>query len=227
MKQFEDVVLQSIRHLSESGKLETMIQTKIEKTVEDIVENALRSYSEFGRNLEKAIQETLKVDLSQLGLPGYNNIVLGIVQRKLGALIETMGAQQLEKDLENLLGTSAPEVIKLSELVEKFKEWVRSDNEACDDAVTAILEKSQYRSYWLYLDKDSNTTKYSCAIQLGIGEDGKLFSVTLRGTDVKKDLFMGNLYGFERDMFFMHAAKTRVIVDTEYLEETHPNRYDY
>jgi hypothetical protein len=62
-----------------------------------------------------------------------------------------------------------------------------------------------------------------CAIKIGISRWGKhaadsppsgeVFHLSFQNQDVEKHLFAGPFYNFERSLFQMKAAKTRVILD--------------
>jgi hypothetical protein len=217
MKEFEDAILVAFRGMVSSGKLSQIIEKKVEETVDSVVDSALRTYSDFGKSLSQAVEGSLSIDKNKLALPGYNEIVLQIIKKKLEHAIETIGKERLEKDLENLLSAAAPKEIMVSDLVEQFKSWVREDlyRNDHDDRITYIEEKSQYGGGWIYLDPKAKREKYSCQFRLGYGSDGEIFSATISGQDAGKKIFLGGLHGFERTLFQIYAAKTQVIIDTK------------
>jgi len=107
-------------------------------------------------------------------------------------------------------------------LVEQFKKWAaeRGSESQC----TIIFEESQYGSRWLYLDQDRKKGKYDCRFSMLIPDKdvaGGTCTTTgtvpslckIEGPDPKNTFIMGTLYGFERALFQMYAAGTKIIVD--------------
>src|SRR4051812_9474145 len=116
MKELENAVTAAFRGMVSSGKLNQIIEKKIGETVEDVIGSALRPYSDFGKSLSTAVQGALHIDANKLALPGYNEIVLQIVKKKLEHGLEVIGKERLEKDLEHLLSGGVPQEITISKL---------------------------------------------------------------------------------------------------------------
>lgn len=216
MIDLEKLVQDSLKGMFESGKFVEIIDKHTEALVNSAVRDALSTYSEFGKQLSASLAESLRVDVGGIGLPGYNQIVLNIIRQKLTHVLDTAGREKIESDLTELLATTAPAEIKLSKLVENFTEWARGDNgledwEECD--VTIHYEISEHGSHHLYLDPAENVQKYSCRFNLHMYKDGKILSTRIAGKDTEKVILIGSLYGFERDLFHMHVAKTLVVFD--------------
>jgi hypothetical protein len=83
MQEIEDAVIAAFRGMVSSGKLNQIIKKKIGETVEGVIDSALRSYSDFDKALSTAVQGALHIDADKLALPGYNEIILQIVRKKL------------------------------------------------------------------------------------------------------------------------------------------------
>jgi hypothetical protein len=217
MQELEDAMIAAFRGMVSSGKFNQIIEDKVGETVKSVIDSALRSYSEFGKALSKAVEESLSIDKDKLALPGYNEIVLKIVKKKLEHGIEIIGKEQLEKDMENLLSGGIPKEIQVSKLVDEFNDWVREESyrNDHDDRITFIAEKSEYGGGWIYLDGERDRKKYECQFRLGYDSAGEIFSTTIAGKDADKNLFLGGLSGFERTLFRFYAAKTRIVMDTD------------
>ena len=217
MKELEDAVITAFKGMVASGKLTQIINKKVGETVESVVDSALRPYSDFGKTLSTAVQDMLCIDKDKLALPGYNEIVLQIVKKKLDQGIEVIGKERLEKDMENLLSGAVPKDITLTKLVEDFKAWVREESHGSgyDSHITCIEEKSKYGGGWIYLDPKAEREKYACQFRLGYSSDREIFSVTISGQDVGKKIFLGGLHGFERTLFRFYASRTLIIIDTD------------
>jgi len=222
MFDLEQHVTDAVKKLVTEGKMAAMVEAHVAKMRDSILAAALRSYGDIGKQSQEAVKTAIAIDPSALGLCGYNQTVLAIVKQKLDAAVQKIGVEKLSKDMDDLLGTCAPETVKLSVLVEQFKEWAAGHGS--ESQCTIIFEESQYGSRWLYLDQDSKNGKYDCRFSMLIPDkDGAGGTCTTTGTtpslckikgrDPKQTFIMGTLCGFERTLFQMYAAGTKIIVD--------------
>lgn len=168
---------------------------------------------------------------SQLGLPGYNGLIMKIVRAHVDSHVGNVLAKHVEKQMSKLL-EPAPAEIKLSELINDFIERNKPDGCECggSDQITLHIEESRYASRWIGLDKDEGKSEYSCEIRFAVSEsDGKIFGLRIDGQEADKTLFIGPIYGFERSPFQMYAAGTKLIIDGDCAEDFdtyYPGRED-
>ncbi len=182
----------------------------------------------MGKALQAYVKESLQVDFRELDLLGYNAVVLAVVRQKLDNAIHQVGIEKLKKDMDELLGETAPAEIKLSELLVEFKAWARRQQKYAikrSDVCTIHIGEREYGSRWIYLDP-AKVEKYQCKFRMLVREDGEVSQWTLDGMDPKNALFLGPLYGFEKRMFQMYAAGTRLIIDTHDGDGTLPEDED-
>ncbi|HDR8933005.1 hypothetical protein [Burkholderia vietnamiensis] len=230
MNELEQAVSTSFANIVASGAIEKAIEAQLTKTITSIIDDQLRSYSDFGEKLKEHVKESLQVDFQGLGLPGYNDLILKIVRKKVAALTEQSIAESIEKQMADLL-TPAPKEIKLSELVERFiNHHAERFSCSCDgpDRITLRVEESQYGSRWISLDKAEGTREYDCEIRFGVSDqDGRMFGLRLDKREIEKTLFIG-FYGFEREIFQLHAAGSKLIIDgdSDSINTYYPGR-DY
>jgi len=217
MNSLQEMINTSLVELFDSGKAKEIVDGYVEKMVKDVVSSATRPYSEFGKTLEAKLAEHLQVDFGKLDFPAYNHLVTQVVQRSLRHTLQDDAAKQLEVDLTEMLAGETPKEVTLSQLVEQLKEWAREEAYVAlgAEAVTVTIEKTKYDSWWLHLDPEANKEKYQCRFRLHMNMDGTLHSASIGSRDLKTGLFLGSLYGFERTIFRMYTAKTRLIIDTE------------
>jgi hypothetical protein len=154
-----------------------------------------------------------------LGLAGYNDIILKIVKEKLDNGIEAFGKAQIEKDLEELL-KAPPAEIKLSELIEQMKSRARGDH---DSECTCLIEWGSNDGWGrVYLDEGSAKSRRDCKYELAFTKDGEIYSFSIDGRDPSKKMFCGPFYAFERTLFQMYAAKTKLIMDKGEVNTYYP-----
>jgi len=221
MKELELAVVAAFNTMAESGVLQKIIEEKVAKTVSECVGNVLGSYSDFGKALNEHVKDALRVDFKDLGLVGYNEIVMKIIKAKLTDSINTVGVKRLEKELSDLL-VDPPAEIKLSDLVDQFKSRLDSDRRS--SRITCIVDTTDSTGLCpgyahVFLDEESGTSKYSCNIRLDVTLAGKVYGLKIGGQDIKNTLFIGPHFGFERSLFQLYAAGTKIIVDHEEVDD--------
>lgn len=209
------VIHAAIDNLVESGKLDELVTDKIERTVADIIDQSLRSYSDFGKALTKYVGDNLNVNFDMLDIEGYNEFILKIIQKQLDGRLMDESAKRVAEDLETLLG-HPPGEISLSGLIETFKKKIM-DDEFHDEEHELTDISWHWRddgggfSYASW-DADPGKPYHACAYQIGF-HHGAAFSWRINEQDPKSRLFMGPLYDFDRRLFQIYAAGTPIILD--------------
>lgn len=218
MKELEDLILKSFAAMQASGAIEKIVTEQITKTVQEILSNSLRSSSQFGKDLEAAVKEGLKVDFRDIGFAGYNQIILKIVKDKLDASVHRHANEAFAEQLAALL-QDPPKEIKLSELFSEFKTRVREDASREDIEITCEVKTSRgscagYKSIEFHQEKDSTYSGKTWSVS--VTKDGEVYSIsTPYHGDITKRVYLGNHYGFEQRLFQLWAAKSKLIVDLD------------
>jgi len=212
-----NAITAALERIATSNTIEKAIEEQLTETIKRTVQDELRSYSDFGKQLNEHVKKALHVDLNNLGMPGYGDFILKIVRRQLEGMVNEQIKTSLEKNLTELL-EPPPAEIKLSELVEQFIELSaesRRHSCSCDDTdnITLIVGEPSYGSRWVYLDKEGGTDKYECAIRFLVRDDGGIAALKVDGKDIGNALFVGTLYRFEHMLFQLYAAGTKLILD--------------
>jgi hypothetical protein len=217
MQELQDKVTELLGQTIASGELDASIKRKLDKTIDDILDDMLRSYSPFGKSLRAQLEKTLTVDMD-LGIGGYNVLVADIVARRLAEAIKGEWAADLAKHLDHVL-RAAPATIKVSELLEKLAEGYEDTarDEEWDHA-TMLIERTEYGSRWIYLDPEprEERDKYRFKWRLLVSTDGEISSVCGDDTEgSERTLLAGRRYGMEGLLFQLHAGKTRLEMDRD------------
>lgn len=220
MIDLSDAILSAANRLITSGKLEAAIEKHLEVTLDRLIEEHLRSYSDFGKMLAERIKAAIGVNLDRVTIPEYNTIVADIVTRKVDAFMQEEGREALNAMLGEIL-KAAPAAMTLSELVDTFKQWAVQQYDYEPEEVGEITvivdgEPKPYSSRWVHLDRKPSTEKYKCEFSFLVSWDETVSYIRARGHSTKEDIFIGGYYGFERDLFRLHAAKTKLIIDSAY-----------
>lgn len=225
MKEMELAVVAAFNKMAEGGAIQKVIEEKMAATVAEVIGKVLGRYSDFGKKLEDHVAASLNIDLCDLNLVGYNETVLKIIRQQLDESINTIGRKRMEESMKELL-SNPPAEITLSQLVEEMK---KANEDRGYYECTCIVEYSDtsfcsdYKR--VYLDKEGGKSNRECDIQLAVTGSGEVFSFSIRGQDLKATIFAGPFYGFDRNLFQMYAAKTKLIIDEDYVNRNYPG-YD-
>ncbi|MCE3262658.1 MAG: hypothetical protein K0R43_1737 [Pseudoduganella sp.] len=208
MKDLQQAVATAFENVVASGVIEQAIEKQLTDTITTAIRDHLREYSEFGKAIKLKVQQAVGVDLERLNLPSYNELILQIIRRQTDGLLQSEAAKQLESNMEKLLQAAPPE-IKLEALIEGFIEQFKEDR--LGEPFSLHIERN-YGSTYVCFDKEAGKSQYRCAYRLAVDKDGKVFSLDLDGQNAQKTIFMGPFWAFERTLFQLYAAKTRLII---------------
>lgn len=211
-----DLINKAVAEVMTPEFVKDRVATRVEKLVTEAVDDALRSYSDIGKQIKEAVAASLKVN--ELNLPSYGCMVTGMIEQQVkdhaGALIKA----RLAEDVRDLLNI-APAEIKLSEIAKGMIEWRSGfDNNDYGDVITVIVGDSSYGSTWLYLDEREHRPerdKHSCPHRILLKEDGTISSATIDNVDLKTTQHIGKAYGLSDQIRAYYAAGTKIILDED------------
>lgn len=231
MKDLEQVVASAFSNIVSAGAIEKAIEEKLTKTITSIIDSELQSYSDFGKQLSEHVKKAVQVDFSKLGIPGYNDLILKVIRQRVDANLNEQIEKHVTSQLDELLAPT-PEEIKLSELVADFIEFQaekQSYSCSCDlPARITLLVETDGKFTHVALDKEYGSERYRCPWRIDTHE-GRVYSVKIDEIDPKKAIFIGPMYGFERKLFQLYAAGTKLVIDAnvDEIDTSYPGRgYD-
>lgn len=82
----KEIVENKMDEVVKSGKIEKLIENKIEKSIEKAIEEYFRSYGDFQKDLESVLQEKMKVNLDDMEIPEYNQLILNAIEKEVGQI---------------------------------------------------------------------------------------------------------------------------------------------
>jgi hypothetical protein len=196
---------------SEAGQ--KRLRDKVVETVNHAIDESLRYSSPLRKQIDEAVANALKLQ-DPLNIPSYSHMVVTYVAEQVRACAEGSIQKQVAARLKDIL-EPIPDVVKLSELIEKFQEQVRDQHSPDWGEFTCRISDSDYGFWYVELDEDADVRTHQCAIRMGFTKEGKLYDLRFRNQDVKAEMFHGDVRGFERLVFGMHAQRSKVIRDIE------------
>jgi hypothetical protein len=205
-----------------SPKGQEFIAKTVETTCQDAIKEAMGKYSDFSKQVQKAVTQALKVD-QELDLPSYGEMIVEVVRRQAEGITQSQLAKQVQPQLAKLL-TPAPERIKLTELVKEYVQMLREKNESgcvCygDERIGLEIVKESTPGFLMVKLKESRDDKtwdVLIGLHLESKDDPKMASMYhLRFDDVtvEQKVFRDNVYSFDRSLLQMKSAGTLVELD--------------
>jgi len=208
------IVNDSLVKLEEEKFVEGVVQKRLEKTITEIVDDVFREWSDFGKNLKEHVEKNLNVNLSNLGIEGYNTLVLAAVKEQLDKIITTQGVEKIKKRTEEML-LDIKDEYTLTEIIEELKGEDYRDEWECDedDKVALIIENSGNGYKHIYLNEEEKSNKYSYDYQIDLDNDGKPYAIKLKGNEINTKKILGGLYGLDKLLFKIYAHGSKIVLD--------------
>lgn len=195
--------------------IEKEVQTRVDKLLVESVDRALRSYSDTGKLIEKAVADALQVD--RLDLPSYGHVVTQMLQVQIARIVSDVVAGRLADDMTELLQL-APKEVKLSEIAE----WMLEQH---DDGYGRLItveldDDTRYGSRWLYLDERQHHERRASSEarhRLLISNDGTISGGWISERPLAETKHYGRSYGLEQRLRAYIACGTKITLDIEYV----------
>lgn len=213
--------------------LSKAVQSQFQKSITEMVTGY---NSPLRKQMDEAIAKSLKID-GAIDVPSYNDVILKIIERQVRTGTEQAIEKQVAERMKTLL-TPAPERIKLSELLEEYRLYLKDRYESgcvChgeSQFAFTIREESTKGFTRVCLwqdrsDRDKPTKTASPDIAFGVYKE-KIYTLKINGADAS-ELFAGPFYNFERKLFQMKAAETKIemdINDNDHVDTHYGPEYD-
>lgn len=220
------IVNNTLSELKEEGYVEKIVKKQLEKTIHDIIEDSLRSWSDFGKELKEQVQNQMQFNLEKLDIPSYNQVIINIIKGELERSVHEEGAKRIQESIQEILGTSKEEY-KLSELIKEIVEQDCELNELDYDSykeITVIVE-DKYGSKHIYIDPEEDQSWYQCKYRLTLDDDMTVRSAEIGDKSFDNKVIMGGLYGADATIFKMWTRKSKLVIDRYDTSFTNPE-YD-
>lgn len=214
------IVQQQLEKIIQEGKLEEIIRAKVEKTLEEVVQDAVRSYSDFGKGLKEEINKAFKINFERISAVDYNHIVVTIVKEQLDKNLLTSVKEPIIEEINGYLGELEKKEWRLSEIVDKLKETI--DDRGDGGEITLHVERSNYGSTYIYMDVEEGKRQHDCEYYFSLTTKTGIPYMFRSGKwhPHNGDLRVDTLHGsFEKLLFRLYAQKCTIIIDecdTEY-----------
>jgi len=231
MQELKNAVATAFDNVVASGAIEKAIQEQIGKCVETAVRDQFGYSGKMTKAINEKVAGLIDVNLDQIDLPSYRDLISKVIQKRVGAVMTTQFTEQLEKDIGEML-EPAPAEITLEQLLEDFVKHQMDQYDASEMRgrdFTLHIDRGDHNDGYvdIYFDKESNKSKYGCDFMIRTKKGGEVWALRLDGDEMKNKLYVGPMYSFEKRLFQMYTAKTKLIIPAEASASDYDSTFPY
>jgi translation elongation factor EF-G len=121
MKELNQIVTEKTALMINDGTIENMISERLESTIKDSIESAMRSYSDFGKAITEKIEASIQNAARKVEIPEYNQFIKQVVMDKFSQVLEENAVSHLAELIEKALPPISKEA-KASHLMDRIRE---------------------------------------------------------------------------------------------------------
>ncbi|MCL1124121.1 hypothetical protein [Shewanella surugensis] len=163
MKELHDIVTNKIGNMVEDGTIEQLIENKLESLLAETVNDAMKSYSSFGKALKESIEKSIGTSLNRVSFPEYNHFVSQLVVEKYSEVLSKEAASNIDALLKEEL-KPVPDAIDVQVLIDETKKyWEEAAHSEGKDEIDIEWRESDNAIYMTlkHPEYDSNSIKIS------------------------------------------------------------------
>lgn len=227
------IVSEKLEQMENDGVIRQAIEENLEKTIIGAVSSALSSYH-FRNQIEKQIDDAIGGIAGNCGLSAYNSFIA----ENAAAIVQNMYNNDISKKVQRALEDTLVHDysgIKLSEIFDKYREWVKENTDTDDqykyEQFTCSLEQHESGSFQhltcKFADHPLSETVYEKErgeIEIRFcryknEEKVRISTLWLNDHDLKNSIRIGTLSSFEAFISNLYYNETEVEMDVENVDE--------
>ena len=207
------IINEKMVEIEKEGFVEKSVEENLKECLESVISDIFSYSSPLRHSIKEHIKENLNINLEDLNIPKYNELVSQAVNKKIKDIIKIQGINKLNECIDKML-IDVKEEYTLSEIIEQLKEddYREKYEYSEDDYLTLIIETTCGFKH-IYLDLEANKSKYECDYEIDIDSEGKIYSTKLENIDITKNLKIGTLFGLSEMIFKIYSSGAKVILD--------------
>lgn len=227
-----------LKEMEEGKVLENLISKTVESAVTKAVTDAIDGYS-IKRVIKEKIEKDVKAGVEEVGFCAYNTIVADQVKNLINSVIKDDVAEKLNKIFTDVM-INKRETIKLSEIVDKYKElyddleydeldgldeghfhvvWDNEDTEYRSKHITIIFSHKEQKIrrgiYSNHYEGDSEKKLELCLSRWKDEETANISRITFEEAKLNDLKTLRNMSNFEAFLANLYLNKTTVELDIE------------
>lgn len=119
MDTIQTIVNEKVQELIASGAIEKHIQEGVESAINTAIKKQFESYGNVTKQIEKVIENGLKIDPSDIPFQSYNEQMLVAIKTKLGNMFAGAASERFLSEIDNLLDP-APAEMSIHDLINQI-----------------------------------------------------------------------------------------------------------
>lgn len=229
---------EKINSLLESGEIEKLIADGVENNVKKAITAATENY-QWKRTIEDNIGKVISEVAQNVNFSAYANFLRDRMNKQIEAYVKNDMINLMRDSFEKVY-FNMPEDIKLSDILNKYKEYLDDNLDSDDKKEWGHIDFSFEREYSSFIQIKAGSPKstryevYDKGIEINLfkprGEDKASISwIRFNGNDFKTCMDLHKLSEFEILMFnLMFTQKEiEVDIDEDFCFDVDFEEYDY
>lgn len=230
------IVIDKIKDMEEKKVVENAIEETIEKSIVKAVKDALESYR-LRHTIEEKVEKEVSAVVSQIGFTGYNGFIAEKIKQIVEETCNADIAEKIEKTFNGILVIKR-DSIKLSEICEKYKEYICNNTDESEkyelESFYVSVEEEGSPYNWLTFKFAKEKSKYHSygnnEIEFTVhrnkdGKTGRISTVLIGGNAIDEKLNFGRMSDMEKLLCNIAYNKTPIEIDVE-CEDDIDNYFD-
>jgi hypothetical protein len=223
----QEIVDNKLKSLNDDGTIKTAIEKTIETTMLKAITDALGDYS-LRRSIEEQVSKEVSTVVADIGFTAYNSFIAEKVKQITEGVCRVDIAEKIQKAFDEML-VMKHESIKLSEIFEKYREWVCSevdepDKYSLERFHVKFEEDEKYRWFDIELAKEKPESRYSHSSDMirftlhrkhGTKDMGYIGNSYIDGSCIKENFKFGHMSDIELLLVNLTYNQTPIIIDIE------------
>lgn len=226
---FSQMIESKVADYMASGKLDKVIEEKIDSCLDSVMNDAFSTYRGYGALVKEAVKEALPGNLEGvMDMAPYTHVVKKTLQSRLKVHFDA-SAQTLADNLIDELVATPPEEVKLSELMKEFAEYCTIFGNEKKAPYVKVTHRDSHilEGYWdVEFDEEKPAAYSQAEFKLEMDGDNRVigFKMFRSGSDKNHPGLLGS---FEKRIFQLAALRIPLILDDDFDPDGYFYEEDY
>lgn len=216
MLDLNKIMNDSLVKIEEEKFLEQAFEKHIKKCLDEVVGDLFSWGGPLKKQLKAEVEGKLQLNLKDLDIASYSQIISGIVASKLDETIHIQGVEKVKTEMDKIL-KKCKETYTLSEIIDELKKEAkgyREDYEIDEDEKVSLHIDDHGSLVFIRFDEDRDESENRCKYSLNLSaEDNSIHSVKVDGESQDKRMKLGGGNDLTGLLFIMYANGAKVELD--------------
>lgn len=219
-----EIASAKIKTMEESGEIRKRIEDGVEKTVNEAIDSACKDYK-FRSGISENISSILGEVAKDVNFSAYANFLRDRMNEQIDKHVKSDMINLMRDSFEKMYFT-VPEDIKLSDILNKYKEYIEDHLDSDDKKEWGHIDFSYEREYSSFIKikagspKSKSYDRYDKGIEINLfkrrsEEKATISWIRFDGNDFKTCMDLGELSEFEILMFNLMFTRKKIEVDID------------